>query len=155
MMYRRASSGMYTYRACIIHLGMYTHNGRTVGPCAQIITHSILKTRCPRYPRVVNTYVSGKGISSRRREPETGNFNKPNSEQFSLLFDTLENSSPCERVRLCVKLLDTRLTRKATLVLREQTFSPQRLRKRLQTSLAKFIRACKCTRACIVYVRNL
>lgn len=44
-------------------------------------------------------------------EPEIGTFNKPNSEQFSLLFDTLENSLPCERVRLCVKLLDTKLAR--------------------------------------------
>lgn len=145
---------MYTYRACIIHLGMYTHNGRTAGPCTQIIAHSILKTRNPRYPRVVNTYSSGKGISSRCRESETGTFNKPNSEQFSLLFDTLESSSPCERVRLCVKLLDTRLARQHWFYA-SKLFRRNASRKSLQTSLAEFRPACKCTRACIVYVRNL
>lgn len=55
--------------------------------------------------------ISPEEISLRCREPATKILNKPNSEQFSLLLDTLENSSPRERVRLCIELLGIGFTR--------------------------------------------
>jgi len=89
-----------------------------------------------------------KEISLRCREPATETFNKPNSEQFSLLLDTLENSLP---PRTSPALYRTSWH----WFYASKLFRCNRSVKGCETSLTKFKCTYKCTRACIVYVRNL
>lgn len=54
---------MYTYRICIIHLGMYTQWTYGWSMYANYCIHFTLKTHGPRYPRAANTLFP-KEISS-------------------------------------------------------------------------------------------